>query len=1305
MSAKRFEHSFADEARLQRLDELEPLLEGCLLLDRRRLRAQLQALNNRLQTPAGRSANSAVDKAFKRLKRELKRSVSIRKQRTDLYPKLHFPPDLPFSRHVPDIAALIDSHQVLILSGATGTGKSTQLPKLCLKLGRGIAGRIGHTQPRRIAARSIAARIAHETATPPGHLVGHCVRFDDNLAPRARIKLMTDGILVNEILTDPWLEQYDTVIIDEVHERSLNVDLLIGHLKGVLTHRTDLKLILTSATLDARTWLSFFDDAVTFEIPERSYPVDVRYRPIDAETDERADGNDAIVAAVGELDGENRADILVFVPGEREIRDATRRLSQAMLEDTEVFPLYARLSAGRQARIFQPQVPRRIIVATNLAETSLTVPRVRHVIDSGLARVSRYDPRRKLQQLPIEPIARANAEQRAGRCGREAPGICIRLYRETDYAARRAAIEPEIQRTNLGGVILKLKAMGVAAVDQFPFAERPDGRLIKDGYTLLQEIGALDTTRQLTPIGTRLARFPIDPRLGRVLLCAADLDCLAECLIIVAGLSIVDPRERPHELRDAADRAHAEFADKRSDFLWFTKAWPIARTLQTLPLKKRARRCRRKFLSHVRMREWVEVHAQLRRLVRDLDLKVNASPASYKAIHTAVAAGFLSHIGQWQDCVFHGCRNQDFVLHPASTLHRRPPQWIVAAEIVENGRRYARIAGRVDARWLEGVAAHLIKRTYEAPRWDAKRGCVLATEIQRLYGLVINDTKQIDYARIDRDTARRIFIDTGLLDGELGEMPDFLAQNRTLAARIHDLEARARRRDLLASRATLTAFYDERLPGEVVSRRTLMRWLRKSPARATALVMHESDATTENLAPVSRYLFPDSIDITGTRCPLEYRFDPGHPQDGITLSLPLVLLPRLKPEHLDRLVPGMLSEKVEGLLRLLPKTQRRLVSPIREYAMACLEAIEAIPGPLNAAMSTAIEKILAIEIPAHAFDEAQLAAHLRCRIAVVNDVGEVLATKRDFDALRRTHLHAAESKLQAVDWGVAGRSAKAWSFGEIPARVSVAVDSTSLNGYPALVDASHEVQLTVFESLEDATQAHFDGVARLLFLGASRERKALHRDLHGVRDLSLMALKFGYAQDPIELLVLTVARRWCRAAELPRDKTAFDALRTAFHCAVVADTTRSAAALLPLFERGAGIFVRLDEAKSTLPSSAVEDIRSQVGGLLKPHVVQLVDRDAVDRYPRYFDAIERRLERMDAHPGKDLGKLEKIAPLWQRFLEITAVGPELSDAARDLYQSLEEYRVALFAPELSVIGKVSDMQLTAGLDALHRRSQ
>ena len=1304
MSADRIARQPPDDAPLRRLGELEALLESVLLIDRRRLRERLHALRDSLHARTKQTPITVFGSAFKRLERELERSVSIRKQRLDQAPDIHFPSDLPFSAHLTEIADRIERRQVLILSGATGTGKSTQLPKLCLQLGRGVAGRIGHTQPRRIAARSIAARIAEETATRPGHLVGHCVRFDDNLAPRTRIKLMTDGILLNEILADPWLEQYDTVIIDEVHERSLNVDLLIGHLKGVLAQRRDLRLILASATLDAAVWLRFFDDAETYVIADQAYPIDLRYRPPGTEGNERTDLNDAIVAAVSELDAEHRADILVFVPGEREIRDAARRLSRAALEDTEVFPLYARLSAGRQARIFQPQTPRRIIVATNLAETSLTVPRVRHVIDSGLARVSRYNPRRKLQQLPIEPIARANAEQRKGRCGRQAPGICIRLYSETDYAARRPAIEPEIQRTNLGGVILRLKAMGVEDVGYFPFAEPPDGRLIKDGYTLLQEIGALDDTRQLTTVGQRLARLPIDPRLGRVLLCAAEMDCLAELLIIVAGLSIVDPRERPHELRDAADRAHAEFTDKRSDFLWFTNAWPFARTLQTLPLKRRARRCRRRFLSHVRMREWVEVHAQLRHLARDLGLRINARPATYKAIHTALAAGFLSHVGQRTDSGYHGCRNRDFVLHPTSALRRRPPKWILAAEIVETGRPYARITGKLEPRWLERTAAHLIKRVYDAPRWDAKRGCVLATEIQRLYGLVINHSRQIDYARIDGEAARRMFIDAGLLDGELGEMPAFLTQNLALATRIHDLEARARRRDLLGSRAMLRAFYDARLPREIVSRVKLMRWLRKSPDHGASLIMDEGDATTENLASVQSYLFPDALDIAGTRCVLAYRFEPGHPRDGITLRLPLVLLPRLKSEHVDRLVPGLLSEKVEGLLRVLPKTQRRLVSPIREYAMACLEAIEAIPGPLNAAMSAAIDKILAIRIPADAFDEKHLEPHLRCRIEVVDETGEVLASGRDFNALRQTHVHTAETKLEAIDWGVAGRSAKDWSFGEIPERVRVVVDSTSVEGYPALVDASKEVHLTVFEAPEDATRAHFGGVTRLLFLGASRERKALRRELPGARDLSLMAIKFGYVQDPIDLLVSALARRCCRAIEVPRGKTEFDALKTTFNRAVVTETTRSATALLPLFKRGAGIVAQLDDEQAALPSAGVADIRSQVVGLLGPHVVELVDGGAVSRYPCYFDAIDRRLERMDANPGKDLGKLEKIAPLWQRYLAITAHGKASSEASRDLYLSLEEYRIALFAPELGVTAKVSDEQLLAGLDALKRRS-
>lgn len=1279
------------------LDALAARLPACLIADRRRLQRRIER--------ARRRGAELRPEVLAGLEREVERSAAVVTARAALPARLEHPESLPFAAHAAAIGELIAAHPVVIVRGETGCGKSTQLPKLCAAIGRGRAGRIGHTQPRRIAARSIAARIAEETETRPGAFAGHCVRFDDNLADAARVKVMTDGILLNEIHGDPRLEHYDTLIIDEVHERSLNVDFIVGYLRRLLPRRPDLRIVLTSATMDTAPFERLFEDPARYEIPGRSHAVEIRYRP--PEEDGGSDANGALVAAVRELDAADPGDVLVFLPGEREIRDAARVLTRARLPDTDVLALYGRLGAARQQRVFRPGARRRIVLATNVAETSLTVPRVRHVIDTGLARVSRYSPRRKLQQLPIEPIARANADQRAGRCGREFPGICIRLYAESDYAARPAATEPEIHRTSLAGVLLRLKSMGVGDAEQFPFADPPDGRLVRDGYALLVELGALDAERRLTPVGEQLARLPLDPRLARVLVSAAENGSLRECLVIAAGLSIADPRERPHDRRDAADRAHAEFGDKRSDFLWFVNAFPFARGLLGHAPNKRRRQCRKRYLSEVRLREWVEVHDQLRQFARGLGLEPNDAPATYKAVHVALCAGFLSQVGERQDGVYAGCRGARFRLHPASALARRPPRWIVAAEIVETGDRYARTAGRIEPRWLEDVAGSQLRRTWEAPRWDARRGSVRATEIQRLFGLVINRSKQVDYARVDAAEARRIFIDAALLEGHFGlphaELPGFLARNQALVRRVQDLEARARRRDLLLPREALRGFYDARLPAGITSRRQLLRWLRADGARDARLGMREADATSEHAGSISGYLYPDTLDVAGTPCALRYRFEPGADDDGVTVSIPALLIARLEAGHVERLVPGMLSEKVEALLRALPKARRRVVSPIREYAMACVEAIETTPGSLADALSAVVERMTGTRIEPADFDERALEPHLRMNVAVLDERGAVRFASRDLDALRAAHGSASETALAAVDWGVAGRSAGGWSFGTLPARVEVEVGGTTLVGHPCLAARERSVEVVVRPCAVEAAETHREGLARLLWLGAARERRALADGRMPSGELALRASLYGYAQAPTDLIVQALAQRHVAALPAPpRDAAAFAELERAFRDGVTEEATLAAGELAALFARGDAVRERLGRL-SLAPEAAVADVRSQVAWLLGPSLVPRILARQTERYGSYFDAIERRLERLEANPGKDLGKLERVRPVWSEFLRLPDSAVD-SDSARSLHAAIEELRIATFAPELGAAARVTPEELVSAIEALERDS-
>ena len=1282
------------------LRALEAELPGCLLIDQRALASGIQALQRKVRARGRRLRPGYVERALRQLRDQLTRSCQVREARAALAMRLEFPPALVFSAHADAIAALIERHQVVIVSGETGCGKSTQLPKLCLRLGLGISGRIGHTQPRRIAARAIARRLAEETATPPGQLVGHCVRFDDNLEAVARVKVMTDGILLNEIHDDPYLEQYDALIIDEVHERSLNVDFLVGYLKQVLAARPALKLILTSATIDADVFERFFDDAASYVIADRSHPIEIRYRPPVVDDEDAIDIDEAIVDAIRELDSEAYGDVLVFLPGEREIRAAAQRIGRARFENTDVFTLYARLSTARQARIFEPGSRRRLILATNVAETSLTVPRVRHVIDTGLARISRYSPRRKLQQLPVEKIPQANADQRSGRCGRESAGICIRLYSEADFLARRQRIEPEIQRTNLAGVVLKLKAMGVSDVEAFAFAEPPSIRLIKDAYLVLQEIGALDNERALTALGAQLARFPLDPRLARVLDAGSKLGCLSECLVIVAALSMADPRERPHEAREAADRAHAAFADKRSDFMWFLRAWPFARELRLLPGKKQQRVCRRRFLSAARMAEWVQLHDTLAKLARDARLALNPLPATYKAVQTALAAGFLSQVGEWQVDHYGGCRNASFQLHPSSVLARRAAPWVVAAEVIETRERYARTAARIEPQWLEQVGAHLIKRSYEAPHWDVRRGCVRATEIQRLYGLTVSHARLIDYARIDASAARAIFIEVGLLDGELGEEPEFLTHNHALLSAIRLLEARVRRRDLLVGRAELQAFYDQRLPIAINTRRDLLAWLRDDASRMASLCMTEQDVTTAQFGTVQAWLFPDQLTIGGTDCALEYRFEPGHPRDGLSLRLPLVLLPRLSVTALDRLVPGMLSEKIVALLRALPKLRRRLVSPIREFSMASVEALGQQLGPLPAALASVLTRMTGLPWSPSAFDDRQLAPHLRALVLLVDEAGEVLEETRDIPALLGMRGAEAVIERAGVEWGLGGRSREGWCFGTIAEQVETMVGALPLIGFPALWESADSVELRVLDHADDAQAAHKRGVARLLWLDSGSVVRHLQRDFPGARELGLLAALFGHRRSPLVALVLGAARRLVARERAPRTAACYLALRHDFHRSLAADIMAAATLLTRQLQRAASLRASL----AVVPAAARSDLEEQLTLLLGPLAMDYLDNAGLSRITRSLDAITRRLERVDSNPGKDLHKLETVAPLALRLGALVAASGELTPALRIVQLMLEDYRTSVFAPELGVATRVVMADIELALAALESGS-
>lgn len=1324
------------DAAVPDLAALERAINDTLLVDRGRLRRRLRrlrrdqrrALQQRaaqpetlpgslpgsLPGPLPRSLPARHLRRVRALVADIERSRAVVAARQALAPAIRVPPELPVAAHADELVRLITTHQVVIVTGATGSGKSTQLPKLCLTAGRGIGGRIGHTQPRRIAARAIAARIATETGTAPGSLAAHCVRFDDNVTDQTRIKLMTDGILLNEIRRDRWLEEYDTLIIDEAHERSLNIDVLLGYLPRVLERRPDFRLVITSATLDSDLLAARYQGCAVHAIEGRGYPIEIRYRPPEIWRDDAGTADDdaqedpelgeQVLEAIRELDAGGAADVLVFLPGEREIREVASRLERARLADTELLRLYARLSAAHQARVFAPGARRRIVLATNVAETSLTVPRIRHVIDSGLARVSRYSPRRKLQQLPIEPVPRANAEQRAGRCGREAPGICIRLYAEEDYARRRRTIEPEILRTNLADVILRLKSLGAGEVEAFPFVQPPATRLIKDGYAVLQEIGALDAERGLTALGADLSGYPVDPRLSRMLLAAAEYGSLAEVLIIVAALSISDPRERPHEARDAADRAHAAFADKRSDFLWFVRAFAFARELAALSPVKRRRACRRRFLSAARMQEWVQLHDHLRDRAADAGLACNDVPASYKAVHMALATGFPTLLAEWQQDRYHGCRGTSFALHPASVLFRRDVKWILAADIVETARPYARLAARFEPVWMERVAPHLLRRSHEAPHWDEKRGVARVTEIVRLLGLVIHGGREVELGRIDRSAARQLLIDEGLVGGRLGELPAFLDHNLREVQAVRNFEARTRRRDLVAGDTELRAFYDTRLPAGLITRRALLGWLRADAGRDAQLTMTQEDVTGGRVVDVPEYLFPDELDIAGTRCPLTYRFEPGHEADGLTVRVPLWLLPRVAAAACDRLVPGMLSEKVEAVLRAMPKPWRRRFVPAAEYAMAVVEALPEVDGSFAVAVAAILSRIAGTEVPPAICDDATLPAHLRCRIEVIGDTGdsgtaaEPLIAGRDPQALLEALGDAPRRARAAIDWGIGGRAHDDWRFGRLAVRVEVEQNGFRAVGYPGLVCAGDAVEVVVRDAAAAAAANHGAAVLHLLQLAASAEQQWLRREYSGDNELALLAVTFAHDGLPHEGAWRAALARRAAAAAAVRDDDAFAALCADFRRAVVPEVGAAMRWMLPLMRRGQQL--RLEAGETPMPEDSRADIESQLAQLLGPTLAWRHGAACAARYDHYLDALARRLERVRSDPGKDHRKLATVAPLWRRFERLAAGAGDGDHELADLQRRFEEFRVSVFAPELGTDEHVADTDLAPALAAL-----
>ena len=1236
---------------------------------------------------------------------------------------IEFPSELPISSRVVDIAKAIDAHPVVIVAGATGSGKTTQIPKIALAMGRGVEKMIGVTQPRRIAATSVAARVASELGSPLGTDVGYQIRFEDKTGPRTYVKFMTDGILLAEIQGDRLLRRYDTLVIDEAHERSLTIDFLLGWLKQILPERPDLKVIVSSATLDTGRFSELFGGAPVIEVEGRTYPVDVLYEP----PADDVDLPDAVAHAVVEITSlDPHGDILVFLPGEREIRDTERALAAESLRHTVVQPLYARLSASEQGRVFSTLSQRRVILATNVAETSVTIPGIVYVVDSGVARLSRYDPRSGTTRLQIEAISQASANQRMGRCGRVREGICMRLYDEESFAARAAFTDPEIKRTGLAGVILRMKALSLGDVETFPFLDPPSPRAITEGYRVLEELGALGDRRDLTPLGERLARFPVDPRIGRMILAGAERGCLREILVIAAALNIQDPRERPLAHQQRADELHRRFRDERSDFTGLLRLWDFVREAEAKGTGNLRRVCKESFLSFVRVREWGEIHRQLEDVVRDLRLDGDARGTEGRgrgrgkrdanepvandrneAVHIALLTGLLARVGHWhpEHRVYLGARQTRFALHPSSSLARKPPAWVMAFELVETTQLYARTAAKIEPEWLEEAGAHLLKRSYSDPHWSEKSGRASIKEHATLFGLPVRKDHSVDFATVDAEGARRMFLDHALVRGEYKTQGAFQEKNRALLAEVARLRDKARRSDMLADDDALFAFFDRRVPAEVVNGKTFEAWRTEAERGDPAsLVLSIEDVLVGETA-LSASDYPDSIVLHGATIPITYRFDPSADDDGITLTIPLGLLPQLDPGELDWMIPGAHAQKIAALLYELPRALRREISDIPEVAKVLAGALVPFDGAMLPKLALAVRELTGAPVLEESFRPEAVPAYLRATCRVIGDDGTVVASGRELAAiLERFGARArAAWKSTAVTPGWERRGLVTWDFDELPLHVGRRVSGTELRSYPALVDRGTTVDLALLESSAAAEEATRAGVRRLVslavrgtlssyvprlppcfprFAGSTPSRA----DQEAFRALAASRL----VDDAFQL----------DASPMPRTKRAFDEL-------VRAGTPRLASSFRlvseAIAEASAGLarVLRALDVASKQPSgkAARTEIRHQLELLFPPDLLATVPLVELAQYPRYLRAAEARLVRAITDPRKDADKVEAFAPLWSAFLAKRASVRDRA-AEGELRWAFEELRISIFAPEVKTRGPVSIARVAAMLAAL-----
>lgn len=1272
-------------------------LAECMLKDQRKFRRRLD--------------NSGLtDIQIKALEHRIQASMANRAERLAKLPTVIFNEALPIHRHIPKIVDAIRENPIVIIAGETGSGKTTQIPKICLSIGRGVSGVIGHTQPRRLGARTIASRVAQELKTELGNTVGYKVRFTDKVSASSYIKLMTDGILLAEIQNDRYLNDYDTIIIDEAHERSLNIDFLLGYIKRLIPKRPELRLIITSATIDTERFSQFYGGAPIIEVSGRTYPVEVRYRPLDRsqEHSKPKDRQQAVLDSVNELASSRDGHVLVFFSGEREIREAAEALRKHHPPQTEILPLYARLGSAEQSRVFSPGKYKRIVLATNVAETSLTVPGIRYVIDTGKARISRYSYRSKIQRLPIEDISQSSANQRKGRCGRLSNGICIRLYAEDDYNNRPEFTEPEIRRTNLASVILKMESQQLGHIDNFPFIDPPDSRSIKDGYLLLHELNAVDKKDLVTSIGKQIARLPTDPKIGHMLLTAKKFNCLAEILVIGSALSVQDPRERPVEFQQQADEKHKQFTEQKSDFLFYLNLWQVYSEQRKHLSKNQLRKyCRQNFLSYIRMQEWRDIYKQLYTLFKETGAQLNQQPAEYHEIHKAILSGLLGNVGfRSEGHEYLGSRGISFFIHPSSSIGKKA-KWIVCAELVETTKLYGRIVAQIEPEWIEALAPHLIKRNYSEPHWEKRAAQVAAYERTMLYGLTINPKRRVNYGPIAPVLSRELFIKEALINHRYNTKARFFENNQSIISEIEALEAKGRRRDILVDEHLLYAFYDERIPTNMYSGAAFEKWIRAEQKTNPDILFLQKDQLMKHEAKhINEEQYPNEINVGGVTLKLEYQFEPGHSGDGVTVVTPVMLLNQLQPEWFDWLVPGLLREKVIALIKTLPKSIRKSFVPVPNYADAYIESEPDQSLPMTTSVGNYLTTATGVNVSEDDWQMENLPDYYRMNFRVMDRDNNVLGTSQELTQLKDEFSDLCDKNFSVLATSKIEREGiDQWNFGDLPDTLEINHQGLSIKAYPALVDNDDTVSIKLFSEQMTAIDSMKQGIKRLFRLTSKQQMKYLRNNLPNINQMAMYLTPVCEKQgliDDLEDAILDNAL-FAETTDI-RTEEQFQSIAQQARKNLMAITNEICSIVNKVLEHYHSVSKRIKKNATLAWFEALSDINAQLACLIYRGFVGEATKSWLKHMPRYIKAINIRLDKLERSPAADKKRQSEIQGHWDRInKKLIANSGRLDDAWLVYRWMIEEMRVSLFAQELKTVIPISKKKLDRQYELIKHR--